>query len=459
MLALLKKYSVLLHRVLTWEEGGIAVYTAFFAMLAVGAGALVLDVGRMGVLRAQMQNRADAGAMAGAVQLDGRAGARDRAAAVAVNAMAQASGIPGDGAELAVEAVNFFSEIEPAPVAAAGDEDAVFIEVVLEPRQVDFLFEPVLDATVGAHSTSMQARAVATVDPFICHAPPLMLCDPGEADSSLDPALPENAGRQILLKPPPSGGSAWTPGNYGLLALPDGSLGASDIEGALAAVEPEDCYDLDVTTAPGVKTNKVKNGVNARFDLPGGLPWPAPNVINYPKDPEIEDGSAAMIGSGDWDIAGYWADRHGGSPPGDLDGASRYQVYLFELGLEFARQGRRTVYPVDGEVPAGFTLVSPPAPDIPTDPANPDDPDFDGEPGGTVAANGPARRLVSVAVLQCEAEGVRGSHSYPTNGNYLEMFITEAVDDAPVGGIYGEIVRPLTAFSDPDFHANVKLAQ
>ncbi len=98
--------------------------------------------------------------------------------------------------------------------------------------------------------------------------------------------------------------------------------------------------------------------------------------------------------------------------------------------------------------------MSPAAPSVPVDFLNPDDPDYDGVPSQTVAGNGYARRLVQVAVLQCAADGVKGSHTYPTNGNFLEIFITESVDNK---AIYGEIVSPLSPSNDPDFHANVKL--
>lgn len=428
-----------------------------------GAGALVLDVGRISVLRTQMQNRVDAVAMAAATQLDSRTGAQARATTMVTSAMSQSSGIPGDNSELDVESVNFFSEIEPVFVPATGDEDSFFVEVTLEPRRVDFMLAPLANAMSGTGTTAssalMQTESTASAKPFICHAPPLMVCDPAEADASLDMADPANAGRQIALKPPPNGGSAWAPGNYGLLALPDGSSGAGDIEGALAAVEPEDCYSLDVSTAPGVKTNKVENGINARFDISGGLPHPAPNVINFPKDGDIATGTELTMGSGDWNLAGYWMDKHGGTIPADLTDATRYQVYLYELGETYARNGSQTAYPLDEGVPDGFDVVTPPGVDIPEDLANPDDPDFDGVPSQAVASNGYARRVVEVAVLQCIAEGVRGSHSYPTNGNYVEMFITEAVDGAPAGGIYAEIIRPLTTSNDPDFHANVHLVR
>lgn len=445
------------------EKGGVLIYSAFFMMTVAGAGALVLDVGRMSVLRTQMQNRADAVAMAAATQLDSRDGARTRATSLAMSAMSQSSGIPGDASELDIGSVNFYSEIEPTNVPATGDADSFFVEVNLEPRRVDFVLAPLGNAMFGSGdataSALMQADATAGAQPYICHAPPLMVCDPAEIDATLDLEDPTNAGRQIALKVPPNGGSAWAPGNYGLLALPDGSIGAGDIEGALAAVQPEECYSFDVTTAPGVKTNKVENGINARFDIPGGLANPAPNVINFPKDADILADEDVTMGSGDWDMAGYWADKHGGAVPAELTDATRYQVYLYELGETYARNGTQTAYPLDEGVPAGFDVVTPPGSDIPEDLDNPDDPDFDGVPSQAVAANGHARRLVEVAVLQCIAEDVRGSHSYPTNGNYIEMFITEAVDGAPAGGIYAEIVRPLTTTNDPDFHANVRLVR
>ncbi len=129
------------------EAGGVTAYAAFFIVFAIGLGALAIDVGRMAVLRSQMQDRADAGAMAAAVQLDGREGAQTRATAVAMNAMSQTSGIPGDGEVLNVQTVNFYSAYDPTPVAATGDEDSAFVEVTLEPRRVNFWLEPILNTS------------------------------------------------------------------------------------------------------------------------------------------------------------------------------------------------------------------------------------------------------------------------------------------------------------------------
>lgn len=453
----LRHMKSLMRNILQNEKGSVTAYVAVFATLGLGLGALSIDMGRATVLKTQMQNRADAGAMAGAAQLDGRDGARARATEVAINAMQHRTLLAADEPVLAVESVAFYSEVSPALVVADSDETAKFISVTMEPRSLTYIFKPILSGNYS-ETTTMEAEALAHPDPYMCHAPPLMICDLGENDATIDLNSEDVIGRQIVLKPP-QGGDDWAPGNYGLLALPDGSIGASALEEALAAVVPQDCYGLELGTAPGVKTNKVQNGINARFEYETSWPYPAPNVINYPQDEDVIDGSATKMGNGQWDLATYWADKHATALPTDLVDATRYQVYLYELGKTFGRNGTSTYYPVDESMPIEYTEVTPPAVAVPTSVDHPDNPDYDGVPDGTVASNEEERRLVKVAILQCVAEGVRGSHNYPSSGKYLEMFVTQSVPNAPAGAIYAEVVRPLTLTVTPDFHANVKLVK
>ena len=451
-------------RLLSDRAGSVAAYAALFSVVAVGGGALAVDFGRSVLLRSQMQNAADAAALASVVHLDGKDGARARAAAVATNAVSNRSSMPAgeDDTALEVASVDFYATLAPAPVAATTDLEAKAVEVTLKPQTVSYILAPVLKQMTGSGNTEIQlaARAVATTRPYLCHAPPLMMCDLAEADPADDPTVPANAGRQVRLKEPQAGGGSWAPGNFGLLALPDGSSGASAIDDALAAVEPADCYQLDVITATGSKTNKVKNGINTRFDISTMSYPPAPNVINYPRDDALIADPGARIGNAVWDIDGHWLAKHGASVPAGLSGASRYQAYLYELGETFARDGKRTVHPVPpGGPPAGFAVVTPPAADVPADAAHPTLPDYDGVPQNTPAANGPARRLVRVALLQCVAEGVNGHGTYPTHGRFVEMFVTEEVRDPPEAAIYAEIVRSLSTISDPEFHANAQLVE
>lgn len=451
-----------MRRFIQDERGATAVFLSFLTIFGLGAAALVIDIGQMTVLKTQMQNRADAAAMAAARYLNGTPDARLRAEAVARNAAQAGSAWSTNGASLVVDQIDFYSAFDGTPVAALGDLDAKFIKVSLQPRKVNFFFQPVLKYFFGSSSTNtalVTATAVAGADPFICKSPPLMICDPQENDPADSLDLPGSVGRQFRLKSPQGkGNSPWAPGNFGLLALPTGQNGASAISAALAAVQPTGCYKLTIETAPGSKTNQVKNGINARFDL--GDPNPAPNVITYPRDTELIADIDRRFGSGNWDLVQYWSEKHVGAVPAVLGGASRFQVYLYELGEKFARNGKLTLYPMpEGALPAGYTLVEPPAPNVPTSATEPDNPDKDGVPSAAVASNGAKRRLIQVAVLQCVRDNVRGNGEYPTDGKFAEFFITEYVKDPPDAAIYGEFVRRLTTTNSPDFRANVRLVK
>jgi hypothetical protein len=456
------------------EGAGVAAYVAMAAFTAIGAGAVAVDFGRAAVLRTQMQNAADARAMAAAAQLDGRDGARARAATVAEDLMDSVTAIAADERDLKIKEPVFYSQYTPNKVLATTDQDALVVEVTLEARSVDYFFSPILKfvgAGTPVESQTLVTQAAAQPEPFICHAPPLMICDYGDKgggvhDDDADLRNVAHIGKQVRLKEQGAGGT-WAPGNFGLLALPDGSSGASDLEAALAALSPEDCYSLDVTTATGSKTEKIVNAVNSRFDITGN-PWPYPayNVISYPRDAELITDVNQKLGSGSWNLNGYWAAKHGGAmPPADLLDASRYQVYLYELGLSYARSGKQTMYPVPAKLPADFKVVTPAAAAVPiaANPANENDPNYDGKPRSSRPPyyNDPAkdyaRRLVHVVQLQCTSNGVKGKHDYPTQANYIEMFITEYMASPPQAHLYGEVVRPITPTNSPEFHANVRL--
>ncbi len=187
------------------RSGSVAVFAGLTIMLLIGASALVFDVGRMGVLKAQMQNAADAAALAGAVQLDGFDGARARAQTVAEDAAKQSSLIETAGgiATISVGDVSFFSAYRPTPVAAVDDEYASAVKVTIEPRSIELLLEPVLALMTGGVAkrvTEINASAVATTEPIICNAPPLMMCDPIEMSPPTDLSLASNVGRQINIK-------------------------------------------------------------------------------------------------------------------------------------------------------------------------------------------------------------------------------------------------------------------
>jgi Flp pilus assembly protein TadG len=450
------------HRLWGNQRGGVAVYAAFFSMLAMSAGSISIDLGRLVTLKSQLQHRADAGATAAAVYLDGSTGSRTRATDVAENSSNDSSNIGSTSETLTVSSVNFYSSFDPK-VAATGDDDANIVEVIMTPQLVNFFFTPFLSMMVDQftqHSKSITASAMAQSNPLMCAAPPLMTCDPTET-AGIDIMDPDNAGVQMLLKAG-QGNGPFVPGNFGLLETGYGP-GANNVEQALADVEPPGCVDDEVTTEPGNMARKVELGVNARFNG-SSFPWRAPNVQNYPRDSVFETSSSsgdgnsgsssadsdAYYGDADWDSEDYWRDNHDSDYlPSDLDDASRYQVYLYEIGETFDRDGMKTIYPVDASAPSGYTRITPPSTELPTD----------GHPDGSVASNGALRRVVTVAVLQCVADSVQGRGTYSTYGKYVEAFVTEEAGAPPNSQIYGELLGPVTILQDDNFHANVSIVE
>ena len=113
------------------RSGAVALYIAIVGALTIGSAVLAIDYGRLTVLRAQMQNAADAAAMAGAAQLDAQANAIARATDVAQNAAEQTSGLAG---ALTVSNVTVLRQIDPVDLVATTDQNAAFVRVTMTPE-------------------------------------------------------------------------------------------------------------------------------------------------------------------------------------------------------------------------------------------------------------------------------------------------------------------------------------
>jgi len=470
------------------QGGSIVIYTGAFMSIGMGGAALSIDIGRIVLLKTQMQNRADAGALAGAAQLDAQNGAIERAEYIIQDAMVAYTTAAADQGELAVWSVTFYQP--EADYITRGDETtddvaARFAEVVMERRTLSFFYAPALNIMTGQTAdsyTELDARAVAMSDPFICKTQPMMICNPLE-DS--DPATPDDipddtyAGKSVALKQGIQGGGTWVAGNFGLLDLPTdadyGAGGAQAVAAALSADAPEGCYGFNlVTTAPGSMTVSVSDAINTRFgwDETDSAIIPAPNVMAYPKDiqmqTDIDNGISTILGDGVWDLATYWATNHAGvAMPPELSGATRYQVYLYEQGVSYWKKNGKNVLVTElDQTGGGYTEVDPAdyplAAVLPVNAGDVDDVWTDGEPppGQTVSTTGQERRIVRVNILNCTNLDVQGHGDYENDGGYVEMFITEP-SPAPAdgGGIYGEFVRALNPRISLEFHGNVRLTE
>ena len=463
------------------SSGSVAIYVMLVSTILIGAGALALDVGRLGSVRAQMQNAADAAALAGAMELDQTTDAIARATAIATNAATNRSmfqtvaGTP----DITVQTVTFYSEFDTttSPVTSTvttDDFDAYFIQVVVTPRQVNLLLEPAIAVGTGGTATgtiTVTAMAVATLDIIICNSPPMMICDPLEDTPPIDLSDTSNAGRQMIVKLP-VGGIPGAPGQFGLLC-PTSGCGAMNIGNAIAEPDPSSCLDSEVTTAPGAIAMTVSQAINTRFGTSAMFnpDYAAPNVINFPRATDINNTDTLF--NNIWDRTDYWDDLdvthpvNGPGVPGALTNATRYQTYLYELGLNYeasggASGGGITIYPPDGS----YTEIFPPGTDVPVAECNCDrnDSDFDGVPAAsTQPVTDPKRRVMTAVMLPCIALGVAGSASYESYGKVVEIFITEespppSDPDFPAGMI-GEVNRVLTHRTSEDIYANARLVQ
>ena len=418
------------------EEGHILIFFTILAAVILGMIGLALDGGRLFALNNELQDLADASALAGARELDGTTTAITRATDRAQNLLSNnPRWAEGGSTGLQVASVQFFSSINPDTITA-DPLLARYIRVTTVNRSI----VPTMLRAVGAKTAAQtSASAMATQGIVACNTQPMMLCNPMEPkDFTATP------GQMFHLKPKEGGGSNdFAPGDFGLVDPPGfTSSGANDVRNLLSKQSPEYCYANLVSPRTGHATGPVMDGLNVRFDrVPSGNvsgmdTSAAPNVIDamepqsskgkpncnqfdpvvggvkLPRDtlttaPGTEIGSGPNIA----DLNAYWQHHYGANWPGDLP-TTRYAGYLRELGL-------------NGTAPTKLAKTEPSAPVC-----------------TGVSSVGQLRRVLYVSIVNCEAWGVQGnSVNNVFASQYAEFFITEPSDD---GSLYTEFVRSVT---------------
>ncbi|MEJ2047958.1 MAG: Tad domain-containing protein [Dehalococcoidia bacterium] len=302
------------------QRGAIVIMTVFFVIILIAFAALALDLGRLYVLRTDMQNAADAAALAGAVELNGKPGARGRAVEAATKLLSH-KGQFSTSPELLKQLASywkpddpenstfvFYSWIgaEPDPAAwdcnkstesweggdtgprlkciTTDDIDARYIRVKLDPELttaekkdygIDFYFLPVLSLVTGSPITEGFTKVMAiagNTDSTYCNMPPLMICaPPGGFDENL------SVGQQVLLKTQ-GPGSTWLPGDFAFLYPVQCETGDSDCSiptqlnkaliSQLAQEQELGCTPPEVTPLPGNR-QATAYAVNTRLGLYG----------------------------------------------------------------------------------------------------------------------------------------------------------------------------------------------
>lgn len=400
------------------RDGAALAYIALILVVMVGMIGLAFDLGRVFVLRTELQKAADAAAVAGAYQLDPSEtdqstivtrvdAALDASSNAAVTAnRTQIDDTPGD---IVIADRRLLNSI-PADDDTAIDnthEGAPYnyVEVTTELRATNLTFLRVFGSSNGPN---MRATAVAGRGRAVCGIAPMMMCNPAEdpvnGGGGFDPA--DYVGQQVLAVTRGNTGT-WVPGNFGFMQVSD--PGANAVREALSAPGgANQCYDAfgDQTTQPGRLTQQSRRGINSRFGEDDSYPS-AQNIQTYPRDAVFN--SATRIGDGDWDPEQYWADTHGTSvlPIGLTTSSTRFEVYRHEID--------NTLIPnPDGVPPTGISVYSPSG-------LNDD------------------RRVITMAVANCVADQLKGKISF-TSVAFLNAFITEPILETPDDDFYFEII-------------------
>jgi Putative Flp pilus-assembly TadE/G-like len=342
-------------------DGVILPYVTVMLVVIVGVSVLALDGSRYMSLQTQLQNGADALALAGAAELDRTPTAIERATkAIGFRCEANSPTCqPIEGRHRLITNPSFFGGGSDRNVRVAGvkflrslplrDSDpilpgnltsdptqAAFVEVTVKP----IALPTILPASFfgGSNLLTVGAQAVAGFDQVVCDFTPIFICSPFETggmsyrqatealvSASHDPAAQR---KLIRLAGTQEKFGAFGRGDFGYLTPTTGSLPAhacgpiagGGIGQATAASRPPTCLRLSgVDLQPG-NDQVAMDGLNTRFDIyANGF---ESCKANYVADANVRKGYTT-IGNVNWCNAqpsgGNWpiADTHAAAFPLD----------------------------------------------------------------------------------------------------------------------------------------------
>ena len=243
------------------ERGSILATSAIgmlSVLLAVGLG---IDISKFYLAKNELQNAADAAALAGVSGLNGAGPGITEATDRAVQSMNKSNfnntGVSFPRANV-LFAVNLNGPYISEASAAASANNIRFVKVTTPETAVGVSFT----AFLLGNSKNMTATATAGF------SVPLNVICPWLPAFVLDyPDNPIAPGNTYTFRLAP--GTAVSPGNYQLLA-PIHSGGSGDREGMANGVNWCISPGTEVRTKPGVTSGPIRQGINTRFDQYGG---------------------------------------------------------------------------------------------------------------------------------------------------------------------------------------------
>jgi Flp pilus assembly protein TadG len=460
-----------LFKLIPDQKGQVVVYFTLLAPVMMGLVGLSLEGGRLLMLNSQLQDLADAAALAGAKELDGRNDAITRATNAAETRLNNDTSWSNVASLVRIQIQDppvFYSALKGQPTSNPAPHDVTTIDPTkasyIKVTTITRKLAPAFLVAVGATSIA-QTNATATAGStyVACHVQPLMLCNPSEPDD-----FTATPGQLFGFTPVGGGNQQLSPGGFSLLD-PSGSTssGATAIRNLLSQTSPNFCYVDSVSPRPGQASSDVAAGINVRLDIqPNGNitgldQTPAPNVVKgmlplnncdwnnptmvpnaeLPGDSDMTRQGSVLIGSTmDMTAANaYWNYHHGANWPTSLvtgQPLTRYAAYQLERGL---------------------TGPAPPWVNIPPG----ENPAPQCAPTAVRNVGDDTRRMISVAIVNCLANGIKGNSVASARSNmYADFFLSNpvlsqnqlnqlrATAHFQANVIYAEFVRMFTPQSD-----------
>src|SRR5262245_5214929 len=290
-----------------WNDtsGIILPYVTMMLVVIVGLSVLALDGARVMSLQTQLQNGADALALAGAAELDRLPDAETRAR-TAIERLLTNSTLFGSAASRTIKVSNiqFYrrlpaSDASPmsAGTRATSSRDARFVAVTVKPVTLSTILPA---AFFGGSNTITTARsAVAGFDQVVCGVTPIYVCNPYEtASMTYDQATevlqhtaanPADRGRLLILRQYDPN-APYAAANYGFLDSP--TLGHDELSliESLDVFRPAACFmQRGFNFRPGF-VRSVREGFNVRFDIYEGSMSERYDDSNYRPAPNVRKG-------------------------------------------------------------------------------------------------------------------------------------------------------------------------
>src|SRR5262245_52664789 len=207
-----------------WNDtsGVILPYVTVSLVVIVGLSVLALDGARFMSLQTQLQNGADALALAGAAELDRLPDAETRAR-TAIQRLLTNSTLFGSGASrtIAVSNIKFYSRLpakDASPMSAGtlatSPGNARFVSVTVRPVTLPTILPAAIFG--GPNTVTTAASAVAGFDQVVCGVTPIYVCNPYEtagmtydqATEALQQAAANTTDQARLIRLRPYGGKA-----------------------------------------------------------------------------------------------------------------------------------------------------------------------------------------------------------------------------------------------------------